>query len=93
MTDTPDLTEAQARVLAALEGGADLVAHRRDERGPFYTLGGRRLPVTLLKSLEDARLLQRDTARSRASGFRLTETGRAALGAWRDLHPEVPSTP
>jgi len=83
-------TEAQARVLAALEGGAELRLHGRAERGPYYTLRGRRLPVTLLGALEGAGWIERDTPTRHTSSYRLTSAGHAALAEWRAANRPMP---
>lgn len=78
------LTDAQARVLGALRGGADLVVHvRQTGRGPYYTLAGRRLSVVTLKELEGRRLITREggPGHTRAA-YVLTPAGEAALAEW-----------
>ncbi len=82
MSAPPD--EHEVRVLAALQRGAALVMHRRGERGPYYTLGGRRLSVTLLKALEARRWIAREGGPDRAAvTYALTAEGEAALAARR----------
>lgn len=78
------LTETQARVLQAMQQGTELTAHFRPGRGPFYTLGGRRLGIVLLKELEGQRLIARtgEGAGRAAAVYTLTERGEAALIAW-----------
>lgn len=82
------LTDPQARVLRALRDGAALTMHARSERGPFYTLGGRRLSVTLLKDLERLRFVSRSAGVSRtAVAYELTPAGLVALAHWEAARP------
>jgi len=78
------LTGAQARVLRAMQTGAELTAHFRPERGPYYTLGGRRLGLVLLKDLEGQRLIARagEGGGRAAALYTVTDAGAAALEAW-----------
>ncbi|MBB5232703.1 hypothetical protein [Deinococcus budaensis] len=78
------LTEPQVRVLRAMQQGAALTAHFRPGRGPFHTLGGRRLGIVLLKELESQRLIARsgEGAGRGAAGYALTAVGEAALAGW-----------
>lgn len=77
-----ELTAPQVRVLTALSEGAPLLLHRRGERGPYYTLQGRRLSVILLKELEALRLIERENGPERAVvAYALTPEGRSALSA------------
>ncbi|ADV67980.1 hypothetical protein [Deinococcus maricopensis] len=79
----PTLTDAQARVLQALQDGAALTMHARGDRGPYYTLNGRRLSMPLVKSLEANRWIEREGAgRGAASAYQLTAEGESALQAW-----------
>lgn len=80
------LTDPQARVLQAMQQGADLTAHFRPGRGPFYTLGGRRLGIVLLKELEGQRLIARtgEGAGRAAAVYTLTEVGERALAEWAE---------
>lgn len=76
------LTEPQIRLLKALQEGALLLMHSRSDRGPYYTLNGRRLSVILLKELETLRLIQREGASGPAViAYELTAAGKAALEA------------
>nr|WP_256488286.1 hypothetical protein [Deinococcus sp. HSC-46F16] len=78
------MTNAEARVLLALRGGADLVRHlRQTGRGPYYTLAGRRLGVVTVKGLEGRGLiaLEGGPGQARAT-YTLTERGEAALTGW-----------
>ncbi|MFB9991324.1 hypothetical protein ACFFLM_04935 [Deinococcus oregonensis] len=81
-----ELTAPQARVLGALQEGALLLMHRRGERGPYYTLQGRRLSVTLLKELEALRLIEQEAGGTGRAvvAYGLTPAGRHALEAQRD---------
>lgn len=81
------LTEAQARVLQAMRAGSELTAHFRAARGPYYTLGGRRLGLVLLKDLEGRRLIARGAAGGAgraAAPYTLTGAGEAARRAWEE---------
>lgn len=81
--DPPALTEAQAHVLQALRDGAELRRHERAERGPYYTLAGRRLSMPLLKALEGRKLVQRSgTAERGTAAYVLTLSGETALDGW-----------
>ncbi|GGK15239.1 hypothetical protein GCM10008955_05790 [Deinococcus malanensis] len=85
---TSALTEAQARVLSALQGGAALTMHSRSERGPFYMLSGRRLSMTLVKDLERLRYISRSAGMGRSAvAYELTSDGQAALMRWEAQGP------
>lgn len=85
---TAGLTDPQARVLGALRDGAALIMHTRRERGAFYTLGGRRLSVTLLKDLELLRYVSRSSGAGRtAVAYELIPGGSAALAQWESGNP------
>ncbi|MFC4453890.1 hypothetical protein [Deinococcus sonorensis] len=89
MTQKP--TEAQARVLTALRDGAELKSHARGERGPYYTLNGRRLSVTLLKALEGLRWIERQGRPGQpVAAYDLTPSGRAALAPSGDPAHQEP---
>ncbi|MDL2343252.1 hypothetical protein QOL99_03710 [Deinococcus sp. MIMF12] len=80
------LTDAEARVLAALRSGADLVRHlRQTGRGPYHTLAGRRLGVVTVKELEGRGLiaLEGGPGQTRAT-YALTKRGEAALAGWEE---------
>lgn len=75
------LPDAHLRVLKALDSGAELVTHRRTTRGPYYTLGGRRLSLLLVKELEARQLIAREghgPGRVQAH-YALTPAGEALL--------------
>ena len=86
------LTEPQARVLRAMQQGSDLTAHFRPGRGPFYTLGGRRLGIVLLKELEGQRLIARtgEGAGRAAAGYALTAAGEVALAGCEEARSPGP---
>lgn len=75
------LPDAHLRVLQALRGGAELLMHRRPTRGPYYTLGGRRLSMLLLKELEARNLIAREGsgAGTGPTAYVLTPAGKAVL--------------
>ncbi|THF70393.1 hypothetical protein E7T06_07980 [Deinococcus sp. Arct2-2] len=81
-----ELTAPHIRVLSALQEGAPLLLHRRGDRGPYYTLQGRRLSVVLLKDLETLRLIERESGTERAVvAYALTSAGRSTLVMWQHL--------
>jgi len=75
------LPGAHLRVLEALYSGAELVMHRRPTRGPYYTLGGRRLSMLLLKELEGRKLIAREGSGQgqEQTHYVLTPAGEAVL--------------
>lgn len=76
----------QIRVMTALRAGGTLAMHSRGERGPYYTLNGRRLSVTLVKNLEAARWITREGGASRAvAAYLLTPEGESVLVGWEAL--------
>lgn len=83
------LTGGEARVLAALRGGAELLRHLRPTgRGPYYTLAGRRLSVVTVKELEGRGLIALEGSPGQArANYALTERGEAALAAWEAERP------
>ncbi|UBV42155.1 hypothetical protein LAJ19_11015 [Deinococcus taeanensis] len=81
MSDT--LTEVGANVLRALQEGRALTRHDRAGRGPYYTLGGRRLSMPLVKQLEAQRFIARSgRPGSPVSAYELTPAGTDALTMW-----------
>lgn len=85
-------SEHQVRVLKALRAGGLLVMHTRGERGPYYTLDGRWLSVTLVKGLEAARLIQREGSSGRVvASYQLTPAGESALAEWEAVRPPLTS--
>ena len=82
------LGAAGARVLRALREGAELAMHARQTgRGPYYTLGGRRLSVVTLKALEERRFIRREGR----GVYLLTPLGEAALAEWEGRSPDHPA--
>lgn len=80
------LSAPQVRVLRALRDGMALTMYMRSERGPYYTLAGRRLSMTLLKDLERQRYISRSAALSRSAvDYELTPDGQAALAQWEGV--------
>lgn len=79
------LSNAEARVLRALREGAELAMHRRQTgRGPYYTLGGRRLSVVTFKALESRKLITREGGAQAKAVYTLTPAGEATLAGWEE---------
>lgn len=77
-------TEHQIRVLTALRAGGMLIMHTRGERGPYYTLNGRRLSMTVVKDLEAARWITREGSAGRIiASYQLTSAGGSVLAEWQ----------
>lgn len=77
------LTDAEAKALRAAREGAELALHlRQTGRGPYYTLGGRRLSVVTFKGLEGRKLIIRVGGGQARAVYTLTPAGEEALANW-----------
>lgn len=77
------LTDAEAKVLRGMREDAELALHlRQTGRGPYYTLGGRRLSVVTFKALEGRKLIARESGGQTKAVYTLTRAGEEALADW-----------